>query len=232
MNQTIFLTGCSRGIGLALTKEFLRSNNTVYGLSRTRPKIFDEKFTFLECDLVCPNSLENVLTSASLKTVPFDVIINCAGVSHTSLMLFDNYGDIEKVFDVNFHAAVSVMRNLGKGLMRRRRGVVINISSVLVNMHLPGGLAYTASKAALNEATKIMAQEMYKSNVRVYGINMAPFQSSMLDSQDVKFVQSIFERMSIDKPIDIDHLFPWIQSLIDTDSMLFTGSVFDAGLIR
>ena len=228
----VIVTGSSKGIGKSIIEFLLQKNLKIIGISRTGSNITHHNYIDIILDITNENNVLDFFKSNILRSYKIEGIINCCGISRSRLFLLESINEIKKIIDTNLIGTISMCNGAAKIMSKNKSGVIINISSVMVNMHMAGGIAYTTSKAALNEATKIMAQELSKSNIKVYGINMAPFESNMLLEQDIKFVQTVLDRMTIHRPISIKELGPWIYSLLATDSILFTGCIFNAGMIR
>ncbi len=227
----VIVSGASKGIGRSIIEYLLSNDYYVIGVSRSGSTVQHHNYADYLLDITNEKEVIEFYKKEIFKKNKINGLINCSGISRSKLFLFEESSQIKRVIDTNLIGTISMCNGVAKLMGKNKCGVIINISSVLVNMHMAGGIAYTTSKAALNEATKIMAQELSMLNIKVYGINMAPFETDMLLEQEKKFVQSVIDRMTISRPINNKALGPWICSLLNIESLLFTGTIFNAGMI-
>jgi 3-oxoacyl-[acyl-carrier protein] reductase len=112
----------------------------------------------------------------------FDILVNNAGITRDNLSFRMSLEDFQKVLDVNLTAAFLATRTVGRDMIRRRKGSIINMASV-VGIHGNGGQAnYAASKAGLIGLTKSLAQEVASRGVRVNAVAPGFIASDMTDA--------------------------------------------------
>jgi 3-oxoacyl-[acyl-carrier protein] reductase len=171
------ITGASRGIGRAIAERFLAEGAEVWGLSAKEPADLAEriagaggKLHWIQADLGKTAEVEAVIERALKESGGFDILVNNAGITKDTLSFRMSLEDWQQVLDVNLTAAFIAARTVGRDMIRKRQGSVINMSSV-VGVHGNGGQAnYAASKAGLIGLTKSLARETAGRNVRVNAI--------------------------------------------------------------
>jgi 3-oxoacyl-[acyl-carrier protein] reductase len=176
-NKKALVTGASRGIGRAVTEIFLAEGAEVWGLGTKEPSDLAEragssngKLHWISADLSLLDALEGVIESALKDSGGFDILVNNAGITRDNLSFRMTLDDFRKVLDVNLTAAFVAARSIGRDMIRRRAGAIINMSSV-VGVHGNGGQAnYAASKAGLIGLTKSLARETASRGVRVNAV--------------------------------------------------------------
>ena len=180
------VTGASRGIGRAIAEMFIAEGAEVWGLGTKTPEDLPErveksggKLHWINADLGKTAEVEAVIETALKESGGFDILVNNAGITRDNLSFRMSLDEWQQVFDVNVTAAFLVARTLGRDMIRKRAGSIINMSSV-VGIHGNGGQAnYAASKAALIGLTKSLARETASRGVRVNAIAPGFIESDM-----------------------------------------------------
>ncbi|MDR2071251.1 MAG: 3-oxoacyl-[acyl-carrier-protein] reductase [Treponema sp.] len=188
-NKKALITGASRGIGKAITERFIAEGAEVWGLGTREPEDLAErmsraagKFHWITADLGSLAALEGIIDGAVKEAEGFDILVNNAGIARDNLSFRMTLEDFQKVLDVNLTAAFVTARVVGRNMILRRRGAIINMSSV-VGVHGNGGQAnYAASKAGLIGLTKSLARETAGRGVRVNAIAPGFITSDMTDA--------------------------------------------------
>jgi len=180
------ISGTSRGIGKAIADRFLEAGAEVWGLDIKEPDDLKErvekaggKLHWISADLGKINEVEAVIENAVKQSGGFDILVNNAGITRDNLSFRMSVEEWQKVLDINLTAAFFVSRTVGRDMIRRRSGSIINMASV-VGIHGNGGQAnYSASKAGLIAITKSLAQEVGSRSVRVNAIAPGFIESDM-----------------------------------------------------
>lgn len=123
-----------------------------------------------EADLHSPSATDALIATIVERHGAIDVLVNNAAVVRDDLLLTMSDDAIEEVLDLNLKAAFRVTRAVGRHMMRRRRGVVINVSSVAASRPGGGQSNYAAAKAGLEGFTKAMAIELASKGIRVNAV--------------------------------------------------------------
>lgn len=165
MKKVVFITGASRGIGLAVAERFAREGNIVYGCSRSN---FNHSlFHSVTLDINQALDVQKVINTIVDTHGKIDVIINNAG--------FDLYGSFEGTSDhefrtqmeTNFFGTLNVVRAVLPYMKTQKSGKIINLSSIGGLMAIPYNSAYSASKFALEGFFESLRFELHRFNIHV-----------------------------------------------------------------
>ena len=163
-NKTVVITGGSKGIGLEITKTFLKHQANVIILARNKPKqkIQSKGNTgyFIECDIRNTESIDSAIKDIASKYKSIDVLINNAGGAPMADSLTASPKFHEAIIDLNLTAPLNLSQKIAKKMIKQKTvSNIINISSVTATRPTPGSAAYGAAKGALVNLTKTLAVE-------------------------------------------------------------------------
>ena len=163
--KTAFVTGSTRGIGLAIARAFHGAGAKVAivgrDVERARSAAVElgERATGVACDVAVAEQVEAAITAAESALGPVDILVNNAGLTRDNILLRLTDADWDAVLDANLKGAFHTTRVAIKGMMKRRSGRIINITSVVGLSGNKGQANYAASKAGLIGFTKSVAKE-------------------------------------------------------------------------
>lgn len=168
------ITGALRGIGKTIADLFIAEGAEVWGLDYMTPEDLSArveaakgKLHWVQLDLSQLAAVEGSIDSAVKESGGFDILVNNAGITKDNLSFRMSIEEWQKVIDINLSAAFLVARTVGRDMIKKRTGSIINMASVS-GVHGNGGQAnYAASKAGLVAVTKTLAQETGSRGVRV-----------------------------------------------------------------
>ena len=177
MSQNVFITGASRGIGKAIAQAFAKEGYHLYLVCKQNLEAMQIFADTLQADygitVHCyAKDLSDTATfEAFLNTLPdMEVVVNNAGVSHVGLLTDMSLPEWDTLISINLTAAFLTNKAFLPAMIRRRKGHIINISSVWGNVGASMEVAYSASKGALNSMTRALAKEVAPSCVQVNAI--------------------------------------------------------------
>ncbi len=192
-SQIILITGANRGIGYAVTKQYLAKGETVLGACREPEKnealqelqkLYPQTLKTVQLDVNSDGSAIAAGKTAASKTDHIDVLINMAAIMPTYDIKLEqlDMNDMRRAFETNVLGPMRVTRAFLPLLRRSSDPRVINIStgvSSLTHKDNPNFYAYGASKTALNMISRIMAFEFKKDNITVISLDPGWVQTDM-----------------------------------------------------
>ena len=180
------ITGASRGIGRAIAEELAplgydlyltchKNSELLAGLSQ---KLWEQYRTNCQC-YTFPISNEEEVSKMFAEIPYLDILVNNAGISYIGLLTDMTYNEWKTVIDTNLNACFLTCRCAVPEMIRRRRGKIINISSVWGAVGASTEVAYSASKGGINAFTRALAKELGPSNIQVNAIACGVIETDM-----------------------------------------------------
>ncbi|MEL0111383.1 MAG: 3-oxoacyl-ACP reductase FabG, partial [Rickettsiales bacterium] len=185
--KSALVTGASGGIGGAIAKA-LHDAGAAVTLSGTREDALQalastlgDRAFVVPANLSDPSSLDSLIGKAEDAMGAVDILVNNAGLTRDMLSMRLTDEDWQAVLDVNLTASFRLSRGVMRGMMKRRWGRIINITSVVGVTGNPGQANYAASKAGLIGMSKSMAQEVASRGITVNCVAPGMIVTAMTD---------------------------------------------------
>jgi 3-oxoacyl-[acyl-carrier protein] reductase len=199
--KTALVTGASGGIGGAIAKA-LHAQGAVVGLSGTRREALEKvaaelgaRAHVLPCDLGDPAATDALAKDAEAAMGKLDILINNAGLTRDNIAMRMKDEEWQKVIDVNLTAGFRLARAAMRGMMKRRFGRIIGITSIVGVTGNPGQANYTASKAGIIGLIKTLGAEYAKRNVTANCIAPGFIKTPMTDALNDKQRETILSKV-------------------------------------
>jgi 3-oxoacyl-[acyl-carrier protein] reductase len=186
--KTALVTGASGGIGGAIAR-CLKAQGAKLGLSGTRTEALEAlnaelggSCAVLTCNLSDPAATDGLIAAAEEALGQVDILVNNAGLTRDGLLMRMKDEDWDQVLQVNLSAAFRLSRAVLRGMMKRRYGRIISITSVVGTTGNPGQGNYAASKAGLVGFSKSLAQEVASRGITVNCVAPGMIETAMTDA--------------------------------------------------
>jgi 3-oxoacyl-[acyl-carrier protein] reductase len=238
-NKKALVTGALRGIGKTIADLFISEGAEVWGLDYKTPEDLQArieeakgKLHWVSADLSELSTVEEKIESALKESEGFDILVNNAGITKDNLSFRMSLEEWQKVLDVNLSAAFLAARTVGRDMIRKRSGSIVNMASV-VGVHGNGGQAnYSASKAGLIGVTKSLAQETASRGVRVNAVAPGYIATDMTASLPDKVKEAFIEKIPLKRMGTPQDVAAAVLFLASDDSVYITGQVLpvDGGM--
>ncbi|MCA1927914.1 MAG: 3-oxoacyl-[acyl-carrier-protein] reductase [Calditerrivibrio sp.] len=233
--KTILVTGASKGIGRSIALEFARLGGNVcinYSSSNESAlevleatRVFDCQADIFKSDISDESSVKNMFDEIEKKFGTVDILVNNAGITKDNILMRMKSEEWDNVLNINLKGAFNCIKAASKGMMKKRYGKIINISSVVAFTGNIGQANYISSKAGLIGLTKSSAIELAPRGIRVNAIAPGFIETDMTKSltEDVK--NAMLSKILLGyfgKPEDIAKASVFLAS---PDSDYITGTV-------
>jgi 3-oxoacyl-[acyl-carrier protein] reductase len=163
--KTAFVTGSTRGIGQAIARALHAAGARVAVVGRDQARAeavaaeLGDCAAGVACDVAQADQVEAAIAAAEQALGPIDILVNNAGLTRDNILLRLTDADWNAVLDANLKGAFHTTRAVIKGMMKRRAGRIVNITSIVGLTGNKGQANYAASKAGLIGFTKSVAKE-------------------------------------------------------------------------
>ena len=188
--KTVLVTGSSRGIGRAIALTFakngyhvfLNCNHSIIDVDHVRAEI--EAIPDASCDIVIgdvgnPDAVNEMFKKIYKHCDALDVLVNNAGISQVGLMTEMSAKDWNRMIQTNLSSVFYCSHEAVPKMVSKKKGKIINISSMWGTVGASCEVAYSASKAGVNGFTKALAKELAPSNIQVNAITCGAIETSM-----------------------------------------------------
>jgi NAD(P)-dependent dehydrogenase (short-subunit alcohol dehydrogenase family) len=205
--RTWFITGVSRGLGLAIAQAALTEGDTVIGTVRdTAPDLKSErgKLHVVKLDVTDGEGVDAAVSQAFGRAGTIDVIVNNAGYGLLGALEKATDAEARRLFEVDVFAPIRIIRAALPYLRAQRSGHIINITSIAGRAPGPASALYAAAKYALEGLSASLAQEVRPLGVKVTAVAPGAFRTDFLTShsirksegEDAAYAQSVGRLMS------------------------------------
>ena len=195
--KIIVITGSRKGIGKYLSEYYLQKSAVVIGCSRKDSSIRQNNYIHYNVDVSDEIGVVNMIKDVVKRFKRVDILINNAGIAamnHIMLTPMDTATDIIKT---NLLGTFIFIREVSKVMARQKWGRIVNISTIAVPLSLEGESIYVASKAAVENITKIASRELAPFNITVNTIGIAPLMTDLIKTVPKEKIDKIISMMGI-----------------------------------
>ena len=225
--KTVFITGCNGTLGKKLVSYFLKKNFKVIGTRRNvdNYRNSSKNLKIFKLDLLNDNDVKKLVNNLNKLNTKIDLLINNAAVPSGSLIEMTSIKNLKNVFEINFFSQIRLIQSLLRFIKKSKNGSIINIGSISGLIAEKGFLSYGSSKCAFMFASKIMAKEFARYDIRVNAIAPSVFKSKMAKKMDYRTKQKFLENSSTKKEIKLKSIIEVIDSLSFKNSSQINGQI-------
>lgn len=205
--KTILITGVSSGFGQALAREALAMGHRVIGSVRNREALHafealdTQRAVGYQLDVTNIHRIDEVVGEVESTVGPIDVLVNNAGYGHEGILEESPLEEMRRQFDVNVFGAVAMIKAVLPGMRQRRRGHIINITSMGSFITLPGISYYCGSKFALEGISETLSKELAPFNIHVTAVAPGSFRTDWAGRSMIRSPRSIPDYDDLFEPV-------------------------------
>jgi len=238
--KVAIVTGGSRGIGLAISRALADAGARVAVVSRTQEGaeraagvLPGEGHRGYACDVADAGQAQAVVARVEAEVGPVGILVNNAGITRDNILIRMKDEEFDEVIATNLKGAFNLTRAVSRGMMRRREGSILNITSVVGLMGNAGQANYAASKAGLVGLTKSVARELASRGIRCNAVAPGLIRTDMTGSLTDAQVEALKQHIPLGALGEAEDVARVARFLVGPAARYITGQVLavDGGMV-
>ncbi|MGQ0815895.1 MAG: 3-oxoacyl-[acyl-carrier-protein] reductase [Gemmatimonadota bacterium] len=238
--QVALVTGGSRGIGRSISEQLARDGAKVAVVARdgaraeaTAAELAGTGHQGYACDVADSTAVAALVKQVEQDLGALDILVNNAGVTADNLLVRIDDDAWDKVLDTNLKGAFNLIRAAARGMMRRRRGRIINITSIVGLTGNKGQANYSASKAGLIGLTKAVAKELASRSILCNAVAPGFIETEMTGKLGEDAKAALMQQIALGRLGSGDDIAGVVRFLAGPDASYITGQVIvvDGGMV-
>ena len=237
--KVAMVTGSTRGIGRAIATALARTGAKVAVIGRDQAKAEQAAGEIgglakgFACDVTKQEAVEAAVAAIEKELGGIDILVNNAGVTRDNVFLRLQDADFDIVLEANLKGAFRTIRSASRGMMKKRWGRIINISSVVGLIGNKGQANYAASKAGLIGLTKSMARELASRGITVNAIAPGFIETDMTNALTPEQREALAKQIPLERLGKPEDVAAAVLFLASDGAAYITGQVLvvDGGMV-
>lgn len=234
------VTGATRGIGRAIAQELASSGARVAvvgrnaeGAQKAAAELAGAGHKGFACDVADPSAVDSLIKAVEAEIGAIDILVNNAGIIQDNLLVRMSDDAWDRVIDTNLKGSFNTIRAAARGMMRRRGGRIINITSVVGLTGNKGQANYAASKAGLIGLTKAVAKELAARDILCNAVAPGFIETEMTGGLADAAKESLMSQIPLGRLGSADDVARVVRFLAGPDAAYITGQVIvvDGGMV-
>lgn len=176
------ITGTRKGIGKYLAEHYLGRGHVVIGCSRSEVDWSHSRYYHFESDVADEKAVKKIFSFIRREFGYLDNLINNAGIASMNHVMLTPLKTVNNVLNTNVVGTFLFSREAAKLMAIKKRGRIVNLTTVATPLRLQGEAIYAASKAAVQSLTEIMAGELAGLNITVNAVGLTPIDTDLIQS--------------------------------------------------
>jgi 3-oxoacyl-[acyl-carrier protein] reductase len=222
--RVVLVTGSSRGIGRGIVDHFLQQGCIVCGCSRSEATLRSPDYHHTRLDVSDEKAVRSWISSVTKGLGRIDVAVCNAGIVKSALMMsLTPVAILDDFAATHIRGVFLVCREVSKVMVRQRSGRIITLSSPAVAWHLKGASAYAATKAAVEEMTRVLANELAQAGVTCNIVRPGLVMTEPARAMGDRWAEWLLDQQTIRRTVTVEEVCNAIDFFASPASSAITG---------
>ena len=228
--SVMVITGTRKGIGKYLAKYYVEKGFQVVGCSRGKIDFELDNYQHFCLDVSDEPVVKKMFSEVRKTYGRLDVLINNAGIASMNYVLLTSLEEVQDILNTNFVGTFLFCREAVKLMKRNKYGRIVNVSSIHVPLCTVGTSIYGASKAAIEQFSKVLAQEVFQFGITINVLSLSVVKNSgMAESLPNETIPKILERTISKSQLDFKDVAHAVDFFISERSKVVTNQTLYLG---
>lgn len=228
----LLLTGSSRGIGFGIANHFLARGDVVCGCSRSESSLDSPQYHHTRLDVSDEKAVRAWVSSVAKQFGRIDTAVCNAGIVKSALMMSVTPASIlDQFVATHVRGVFLVCREVSKVMIRQKSGRIVTLSSPAVAWHLKGAAAYAATKAAVEEMTRVLARELAPAGVTCNVVRPGLVLTDPARAMGDEWAEWLLDQQTIRRTVTIEEICNVIEFFASPESSAITGQTLNMCLV-
>ncbi len=228
-DRVIVITGTRKGIGRFLAEYYLAQNMIVCGCSRSACDLDNPRYIHYELDVADEKSVEKMVFDIYKRFRKIDFLVNNAGIASMNHSLLTPLSVVEKVFKTNVMGTFVFCREVAKVMAKNKFGRIVNFATIATPIKLEGESIYAASKAAVENMTKLLAKEYADFGITINAVGPTPVYTDLIKNVPKNKIDSLLQTQAIHRYGTFEDIVNVIDFFLEDKSNFITGQIIYLG---
>jgi len=228
MNQerVLVVTGASRGLGAHIASAAQDAGYRVIGVARSASS--EQAYEIRACDVSDPRQVQEFFKSLRDEEDLYG-LVNTAGVAAMNLVVATPMEPMQRVVSINLLGTMYCCAAMGKLLARRKRGRIVNFSTIAVKLSLKGEAVYVGSKSGVEGFSRSFAREMADFGVTVNTVAPGPILTDLIRNVPKEKISDVVNAQVIPKMAERKNVWDIVSFLLEERASMISGQVLNVG---
>jgi 3-oxoacyl-[acyl-carrier protein] reductase len=223
------ITGTRKGIGEHLARHYIALGHRVHGCSRKAPEWTLDGYTHHEADVAEEKAVRQMFAAIRKNEGRLDHLINNAGAAAMNHFMLTPTTSAEKLMRTNFLGTFICCREAAKAMKDAGSGRIVNFTTVAVPLRLAGEAAYAATKAAVEELTRVLARELGEFGITVNAVGPTPIDTDLIRGVPKDKIEQLLQQQAIHRMGTFGDVTNVIDFFLRPESAFITGQTLYLG---